>query len=186
MLSQRRTDNFRQRYFRSAPLSCGLSSTSHGELGELPDSDYLRRETPTFLYDVIFHMRHKSGCKFNSVESHAPASTPVFSAFVSCLGLSSHSSPEDDCHVVSCAAGFRRLHRFHTASSSGRSRVHRRRSATAPNSHFHMSHRFPSTPSLGMGQNREHQRLLVPTPGNRLVYSLPSKYFLADVKLKLN
>lgn len=82
---RRRSDSFRRWYLCCAPLSCLLSSRSHSEEEDLPHGDYLQRKTQTFLYNVIFHMRHKSGCKFNSVHSHAPASTPVFSAPFLCF-----------------------------------------------------------------------------------------------------
>lgn len=82
---RRRSDSFRRWYLCRAPLSCLLSSRSHSEEEDLPHGDYLQRKTQTFLYNVIFHMRHKSGCKFNSVHSHAPASTPVFSAPFLCF-----------------------------------------------------------------------------------------------------
>lgn len=173
---RRRSDSFRRWYLCCAPLSCLLSSRSHSEEEDLPHGDYLQRKTQTFLYNVIFHMRHKSGCKFNSVHSHAPASTPVSSAPFLCfcelppsLPPSSSSSPEEDCHVVGNAAGFRRLHRFPTPSSSERSKVHLRCSATVPTGlSAPFTHRTISLDAFPQkGCISEHHRPLVATSGSR-------------------
>lgn len=88
---------------------------------------------------------------------------------MSCLPPSSSSSPEEDCHVVGDAAGFRRLHRFPPPSSSERSKVHLRCSATvptglsAPFTHRTISlHAFPQK-----GCVSEHHRPLVATSDSR-------------------